>query len=151
MTHQATPVVAALQREVRVPCDLDTAFRLFTSHIGAWWPLATHGVLGEAASVAFEGDRLVERLGTEVAVWGEVLEHDPPYGFRMTWHPGHGPERATEVSVAFAPDGDDATVVTLTHTGWERLATPEATRENYAGGWTYVLGQFAAGVVRPSV
>jgi uncharacterized protein YndB with AHSA1/START domain len=150
MTEQMIPAVPTLRRGVRVPCDVETAYRLFTAHVGAWWPMATHSVFGEPASVAFEGDQLVERLGTERTVWGEIVEQDPPHGFRMTWHPGRGPDEATEVAVTFVAD-DDATVVTLTHSGWERRAEAAATREHYAEGWTYVLGQFAAAVVRPAV
>ena len=122
-------------------CDTDTAFELFTAHLGAWWPVGTHSVCGAQGSVAFEDGVVVERLGARHAVWGTVLSWDRPGGFSMTWHPGQGPERATEVSVAFEPDGD-GTLVTLTHTGWERLAEPEATREEYNSGWPHVLAGF---------
>ena len=47
--------VAPVRREIRVACDVDTAFELFTAHIGTWWPLGTHSVFGARASVAFEG------------------------------------------------------------------------------------------------
>jgi uncharacterized protein YciI len=133
--------VAPIRREVRVGCDAETAFELFTAHLAAWWPMAEHSVYGARASVAFEDGRVVERLGSEHAVWGTVLEWDRPDGFSMTWHPGQGPERATEVAVSFQADGDD-TVVTLTHTGWERLAEPEAAREEYNSGWPHVLAGF---------
>ena len=59
-----------LRREVRVGCDVDTAFELFTAHITAWWPLGRHSVFGAGASVAFEDGVLVERLGSRSAVWG---------------------------------------------------------------------------------
>jgi hypothetical protein len=135
--------VPPIVREVRVTCDQATTFALFTSHIGAWWPLATHSVHGPDASVAFEGDRLVERLGSQVAVWGHVLAEDPPRSFRMTWHPGSNPADATEVGVEFLPDGD-GTIVRLTHSGWERLAEGAARRERYDSGWVPVLSSFAA-------
>jgi uncharacterized protein YciI len=130
-----------VRREVRVECDPATAFELFTAHIGSWWPLGTHSVHGARASVAFEEDRLVERIGSDSAVWGTVLAWDRPRGFRMTWHPGHGPERPTEVAVSFAEDGA-GTMVTLVHTGWERLANGVEAREEYDHGWPDVLEEF---------
>ena len=133
--------VAPITREVRVGCDVDTAFELFTAHLGAWWPVGTHSVFGARASVAFEDGRVVERLGAKRAVWGTVLSWDRPDGFSMTWHPGQAPDRATEVEVAFAPDGE-GTLVTLTHSGWERLAEPEAARAEYNSGWPHVLAGF---------
>jgi uncharacterized protein YciI len=136
-----TPAIAPVRREIRVACDPDTAFDLFTAHIGAWWPLGTHSVFGSRATVAFEDGVLVERLGRDRAVWGAVLDWNRPTGFRMTWHPGQGPERATEVEVAFAGDGD-GTLVTLTHVGWEHLAEPEAARAEYDRGWPGVLAGF---------
>jgi uncharacterized protein YciI/uncharacterized protein YndB with AHSA1/START domain len=134
--------ITPVRREVRVGCDPATAFELFTAHISAWWPMARHSVFGAPASVAFEDGRLVERLGSEAAVWGTVLDWDRPRGFRITWHPGHGPERATEVAVSFAADGA-GTTVTLVHTGWERLAEPQAARDEYNSGWPGVLAGFA--------
>jgi uncharacterized protein YciI len=133
--------VAPIRREVRVHCDPDTAFELFTAHLGAWWPVGTHSVFGASGSVAFEDGVVVERRGSDQAVWGTVLRWERPGGFAMTWHPGHGPERATEVAVEFAADGD-GTVVTLTHTGWERLAEPEAARAEYDRGWPHVIAGF---------
>lgn len=142
--------VAPLRREVRVRCDADTAFELFTAHLGSWWPLGSHSVFGAEGSVAFEDGVVVERKGSDTAVWGTVLRWDRPTGFAMTWHPGQGAERATEVAVAFAPDGDH-TLVTLTHTGWERLAEPQRVRDEYEQGWPVVLagfeGRLAAGTV----
>ena len=122
-------------------CDVDTAFELFTAHLGAWWPLGSHSVFGAEGSVAFEDGVVVERRGADQAVWGTVLRWDRPGGFAMTWHPGQGPERATEVAVSFESDGD-GTLVTLTHTGWERLAEPEPVRDEYERGWPVVLGGY---------
>ena len=133
--------VAPIRREVRVQCDADTAFELFTAHLGAWWPVGTHSVFGAQGSVAFEDGVVVERLGAQHAVWGTVLAWNRPTGFSMTWHPGQGPERATEVAVSFESDGD-GTLVTLTHSGWERLAEPTAARAEYNGGWPHVLAGF---------
>lgn len=134
--------VAPIIREVSVRTDQDQAFAAFTDRIDAWWPKSTHSVYGVGATVAVEDGKVVERLGDQEAVWGEILDWDPPRGFRMTWHPGHDPDEATEVSVAFVPEGEDVRV-RLTHTGWERRSA-EA-RESYVDGWAHVLGEFAQG------
>ncbi|GAA2166192.1 SRPBCC domain-containing protein [Pedococcus bigeumensis] len=145
MTTETTPStghpIAPVRREVRVRCDADTAFELFTAHLGAWWPLGTHSVFGAEGSVAFEDGALVERRGSDTAVWGTVLHWERPVGFAMTWHPGQGPERATEVTVEFTQDGA-GTLVTLTHTGWERLAEPQQARDEYDHGWPVVLSGY---------
>ena len=35
----------------------ERTFALFTDHIGAWWPLATHGLFGTQGTVGFEDGR----------------------------------------------------------------------------------------------
>jgi Activator of Hsp90 ATPase homolog 1-like protein len=143
--HHAQPPagsVAPIVREVLVRTDLETAFDLFTERIGSWWPLATHSVFGEHATVAFQDGRLVERAGRSDSTWGEVLAWDPPNGFRITWHPGHGNDQATEVEVRFAAE-DDQVRVSLVHIGWERRADVDA-RASYETGWIVVLDRYAA-------
>jgi hypothetical protein len=139
-SHSTAPLV----REVIVRTDVETAFRLFTDRISDWWPLATHSVFGEHATVAFEDGRLVERAGTTSTTWGEVLAWDPPRGFRTTWHPGHDADEATEVAVAFT-EQDGETLVRLTHTGWERQARGDV-RASYERGWVLVLERYAGAV-----
>lgn len=139
-SHSTAPLV----REVIVRADAATAFRLFTEGIAAWWPMATHSVFGEHATVAFEDGRLVERAGATSTTWGEVLAWDPPLGFRITWHPGRDADEATEVAVAFT-EQDGETLVRLTHTGWERRARGDV-RASYASGWVLVLERYAGAV-----
>lgn len=143
-TRQLAPV----RRSVRVAAPVETAFALFTAHIGAWWPCGQgHSVYGKDAMVAFEGDLLVERHQGESSVWAEVLGWDPPTGFRLNWHPGSDAARATQVDVSFTPE-DGGTLVALVHTGWERTAAPVEMRSNYDVGWGYVLGWYDAIVGR---
>jgi uncharacterized protein YciI len=134
--------LAPIRREILVATLPDRAFALFTSHIGRWWPLREFSVFGADALVAFEGDRLVERSGSEVSVWAEVLEWDPPRTLRLRWHPGRDATRATDVSVTFAAH-DDGTMVTLVHDGWERVEDPAAAADEYGRGWPAVLRTFA--------
>ncbi|GAB3812321.1 hypothetical protein GCM10028820_05050 [Tessaracoccus terricola] len=137
MSASTEPIV----HEVHVPCSQEAAHRYFTAHLGSWWPLESHGEFGEEATVAFEGDEVVERLGREVSVWGEVLEHHPPSTLTFTWHPTRGADEATRITVTFTPDGD-GTLVRLVHSGWDQIPDGAARREPYVSGWLMVLGRY---------
>lgn len=87
MSDIAVPT-APVRKSVMVPIAPERAFELFTIEIGAWWPRATHSVGLEHARClscgTSVGDELVETLndGT-TAVWGTVLESDPPHFDRL--------------------------------------------------------------------
>lgn len=132
---------APIRREVLVAAPPETAFALFTAHVGSWWPLADHSVFGAGGTVAFEGNELVERLGSQHSVWAEVIGFDPPTSLTLSWHAGHDASRATELTVRFTGQ-DGATLVSLEHRGWHRLADPEAARAEYDQGWPVVLEVF---------
>jgi uncharacterized protein YndB with AHSA1/START domain len=141
-----------IRKEIFVDASPETAFRVFTEQIAAWWPLDRYGLfIEDAESVTFEdhdGWRLVERAkdGRE-AVWGEVLEYEFSSRLRMTWHPGRTTEdMPTEIEVTFVADGD-GTLVVLEHSGWEKIADEKiaATRRaNYDAGWSEVLETYQA-------
>ncbi|HEY1487912.1 MAG TPA: SRPBCC domain-containing protein, partial [Micromonosporaceae bacterium] len=130
-----------VRRQIVVPVAPEVAFAAFTADIGAWWPLASHSVHGAKSSVAFIDGDLVEESPDGREVWGSVLEWTPPQRLRMTWHAGSTVDRATEVSVRFDEAGT-GTLVTLEHSGWERLADPTGSRSSYATGWIAVLHGF---------
>jgi uncharacterized protein YndB with AHSA1/START domain len=128
-----------ITKEIRVDASPETAFRVFTEEIGAWWPLDRHSVLDGVQTVVFENDRIVERAadGRE-SVWGEVLELEVAARLRFTWHPGRDDD-PTEVEISFVADGD-GTLVTLVHSGWERVTEERrAGRVDYDNGWPGVL------------
>jgi uncharacterized protein YndB with AHSA1/START domain/uncharacterized protein YciI len=142
MTTQLPPI----RRQVIVPGTVETAFTVFTDEIGQWWPLGdAFSVYGEGTTVAFRDGRVVERgpAGDE-ALWGTVLDWQPPHRLRMTWHPSSDAATATEVEVSFAAVTDGQTLVTLEHRGWERLANGVAARTQYSQGWPLVLGGYVA-------
>ena len=130
-----------VRREVLVNASPDRAFDLFTGRIGDWWPLARHSVFGEG-TVSFEGPLLVERFGEQQSVWGEVTAWTPPGEVGFTWHPGYDVENATDVRVTFEARGEQ-TLVTLVHTGWERMSDPDASADEYRNGWPAVLAGYA--------
>ena len=138
-------VLPPINRQVVVPVPPPSAFDAFTSKIGTWWPVAGHSVHGPGAAPAFRDGTLVEITpdGAE-HLWGTVLDWEPPRSFRMTWHPGRPPSPNSVVQVTFAPVGDEATLVTVTHSGWESLDA----RTDYRNGWPTVLGALG-GLFRP--
>ena len=143
------PAVPPILRSAQVDRGVEDAFDVFTRLIGAWWPLATHGVFGDhSGGISFEDGRLVERaVDGRVSVWGEVLAWEPPHRILFTWHPGRDEDDASEVEVRFARDGV-GTRVELEHRGWEAFgesAMPR--RRGYVGpgAWGHVLDHFADG------
>ena len=144
----AKPAVKPIRREITVVAPVETAFAMFTAHIGRWWPLATYSVNGAGSLVAFEGDRLVERWGTEHSVWAEVISWDPPTGFRLSWHPGSSSDTATDIEITFTEHAE-GTLVTLVHSGWERTQAPVKAMASYSQGWMSVLGEYGSSLAGP--
>jgi uncharacterized protein YciI len=132
-----------IHRQVVVPVGPAEAFEAFTDRIGSWWPVDRFSVHGPSATAAFRDGLLVETGpdGAE-AIWGKVLDWQPPRSFRMTWHPGRDAATASTVEVTFAPVADTATLVTVTHSGWETLEA----RTEYQNGWPVVMSSLAASI-----
>lgn len=133
----------------RAPAD---AFRLFTSGMGTWWPLDTHGRSDEfdgakTERLVFEdreGGRIYEVLTNGVeADWGVVTTWDPPSRVVLDWNPSPDDRPYTEVEVTFTPTTEGTTRVDLHHRHWERLGEEAgaAYRANYEPGWTYVFDE----------
>jgi uncharacterized protein YndB with AHSA1/START domain len=143
--------VPPLRREILVDADRALAFAVFTQRIGAWWPVGSHSVHGEGGTVAFDrlevGGRIVESMaGADDAVWGTITRWEPDAVVGFTWHPGHGAERASQVTVSFE-DQDGKTLVRLEHTGWEVFGDQaQGARDEYDHGWPVVLDRYAAAV-----
>ena len=142
-----TTDLTALVKTTAVPQAPADAFRLFTAGFDRWWPRRTHSVGGErSAAVAFPaavGEQIVETLddGT-TAAWGTVTLWEPPGAVEFTWHPGTSPGQATSVRVTFEASGA-GTLVTLTHSGWDRRADGHCARGEYDIGWDRVLAVYA--------
>jgi uncharacterized protein YndB with AHSA1/START domain len=140
-----TTTTEPITKEIHVDASPETAFAVFTERIGDWWPLERYSVFERETTVAFEGDRIVERSGDKTSVWGEVLAFQVGGRVRFTWHPGReDDDQPTEVEVTFAADGG-GTLVTLVHSGWERLSEERLSgRDDYDKGWPLVLERYAA-------
>ena len=139
--------MAPVLKSVTIPIAPARAFELFTSQIGTWWPLATHSVgLERARGVSCGtsvGDELVETLhdGT-TAVWGSVLESEPPHVIVLSWHPGRSADDATRLELTFTSSEDGGTIVKLAHSEWERWTDGEARAGGYNEGWDVVLADY---------
>lgn len=135
----------------------DTAFRVFTAEMTRWWPLATHHIgATDAARVVIEprvgGSWYEEGVDGGRCPWGRVLAWEPPARLVLTWEIS-ADWRAdaaigTEVEVRFtAVDG--GTRVELEHRKLEAFGEAAETMRGVfdsEGGWTGLLGAFAAAV-----
>ena len=134
--------VPPIRREILVDADPATAFAVFTERISQWWPLEDLSVYGPGGTVGFADGQIVEQSASgDAAVWGTVYLWEPGAALAFSWHPGGPPDQATHVEVTFTHT-DAQTLVTLTHTGWERFADPAETRAEYEQGWPVVLGTY---------
>jgi uncharacterized protein YndB with AHSA1/START domain len=74
-----------------------------------------------------------------MAVVAEVVAVDPPRGLRLAWR-WEGDDHGTDVSVGLEPAADDATRVTVTHTGFPTASE----RDEHIQGWTDCLDRLIA-------
>ena len=136
-----------IRKTVTVPLSQKAAFKLFTKGMGTWWPAMTHSVAASAAASAGMDDRvggeIYEQTDDGRVTWGTITAWDDPEGFSSTWHPGYGPELATQLTVRFIAEGPSTTRVELEHRGWEvHGADAEDRFQGYFVGWDPVLSRF---------
>jgi uncharacterized protein YndB with AHSA1/START domain len=157
-------MIDPIRRSITVRLTPAEAFRLFTSEMGSWWPLDSHGRADEETGekterLVFEereGGRIYEVFSSGAAAdWAVVTTWAPPERLVLDWNPSSEDRPCTEVEVTFTPAGEGATRVDLVHRGWERLGEEAGRRfrANYDTGWAYVFDErFAAGTptARPS-
>lgn len=154
MTGQATGI--AVRHTMTVPLDPQSAFDLFTTGIGTWWPAQTDHHLSDVPATAMmeghEGGRLYERdeRGREYD-WGRVRVWDAPGRLLLGWHLtpewefDEDPEMATEIEVTFEQAGDGRTRVSFEHRGFEVHGQAGLELRDSLGaedGWFEVLGRY---------
>jgi len=128
-------------KSVLLPLAPVAAFRLFTEKIGAWWPADRRHTEDPASEIfLLESGRFFERArdGREVEL-GRVRSWDLPNRIVLDFFIATGPDKPTEVEIAFAAQGG-GTQVTVVHRPKPASAplwTERAPR--YARSWDVVL------------
>jgi uncharacterized protein YndB with AHSA1/START domain len=104
-----------LLKSVLLPCGQQRAFALFTEHIHEWWPPERKHIKGADSVVLLTQEHFRERAvdGRQVEL-GRVREWSPPARIVLDFYPGTDAGHPTDVTIAFAPEGD-GTRVTVTH------------------------------------
>ena len=145
----------SIRRVVAVQAPVETAWRVFTGKMGAWWPLAIYKIgKANAVDAVIEpraGGRWYER-GDDGSTcdWGRVLVWEPPSRLLLTWDVGadwqYDPALNTEIEVRFIPDGANRTRVEFEHRRLDRYgARRDEMRRIYdtEGDWGRLLQAFA--------
>lgn len=139
--------MAPIRKTIEVKKPVADAFRIFTEEIHAWWPLAQYSInRDEARHCVIEGRKggqvYEEDTKGRKAIWGTVLEWDPPHCLVFSWHPGRTMETAQEVELRFRETGS-GTRLDLEHRGWDLLGDEAIkARGSYDTGWDAVLDQY---------
>jgi len=126
---------------VRVDVPAHDAFRIFTEEIDRWWRRGAKfrhagARKGIVAIEPREGGRVFESVDGDppfVIEIGVVQAWDPPRRLAFSWrNASFAPGEWTLVEVDFAPQRD-ATLVTVTHSGWAKLRDDHPARHGLAG------------------
>jgi hypothetical protein len=132
-------------KSVVLPLAPAATFELFTRRIGAWWPAGARHTEDPASEIfLLESAGFYERArdGREVEL-GFVRSWDRPNRIVLDFFIATGPEKPTEVEIAFVAQGP-GTQVTVTHrptAASEPRWTEWAPR--YERAWGYVLAAFS--------
>jgi hypothetical protein len=140
-----------IDKSVVLPCGPERAFALFTGEISRWWPAERRHTDDPASRITLDAAGLfVEEAadGTTVPL-GRVRAWEPPARLLLDFYPGTGPERPTEVEVAFEPE-EGGTRVRIRH---RPTAASAGVFEERAGSfvrsWDLLLPALRAHVAAP--
>jgi len=142
--------LTTIKKEVVVQASQDTAFKVFTEKMDAWWPKTHHvGKCPMVESVLEQkpGGRWYSRHedGSEVNV-GHILTWDPFRQVILAWQIDgnfqYVPELITEVAVDFIPDGPKTTRVILEHRDLQKLMGGAKVVESMDEGWGMIMNLY---------
>ena len=129
--------------ERRVPRELHEAFNGFTEYVHLWWP-EEHTQFGEGTHPEFESDALTETgPAGESAVWATVAKRVQDSQLLLGWMVRHSPQTPTSVQISFSSADGTSTLVTLTHSGFNMVADPVKTQDEFSVFWPQVLDRYA--------
>jgi uncharacterized protein YndB with AHSA1/START domain len=145
----------SVRKSLTVDAPQSVAWRVFTTQMGAWWPLA-HYKIGKAEAVdavmePHVGGRWYERgADGSTCDWGSVLTWEPYSKLVLSWDITadwqYDPELKTEIEVRFVVAGDNRTRVELEHRRLDRYGERrEEMRRIFdsEGDWGRLLAAFA--------
>ena len=148
----------SVRKTITVDAPQALAFDVFTTQMSTWWPLETHHIGAAPAEMAVmephTGGRWYEQ-GSDgtTCEWGRVLEWDPPHRVVLLWAISsewvHDPAITSEVEVRFVEEAPNRTRVELEHRNLDTFGNKAETMSaifDSEGGWTGLLGSFAAAV-----
>lgn len=129
--------------ERSVPRELHEAFNGFTEYIHLWWP-EEFTEFGEGTHPEFESGALTETGPEgESAVWATVARRVQDAELVLDWVARHSPQTPTEVQIRFTAVDEATTLVILSHSGFDAVAEPVQTHEDFSAVWPQVLDRYA--------
>lgn len=145
----------SVRKMMIVEAPLNVCWRVFTTRMGTWWPLA-HYTIGSSPAVdaviePHVGGRWYERgQDGSTCEWGSVLAWEPPSRLVLTWDIGadwkYDPSLKTEIEVRFTPDGERRTRVELEHRNLDRYGVHRDRMRavfDKEGDWGRILAMMA--------
>jgi len=126
----------------RVEVDAETAFRVFTEDVDAWWRrgprfrwhMEHDGVVRFEPGEGGRFLQVVDAGAGDTFEVGRIRVWDPPKRLVFTFRArAFAPDESTEVEVRFEPAGP-ATQVTVEHRGWDTLAADHPVRHGMDAG-----------------
>jgi uncharacterized protein YndB with AHSA1/START domain len=138
----------SIRKELLVSTSQETAFRVFSQQMDAWWPRSHH--VGKTPMVAMvlepkaKGRWYSTHQGGEVCEVGRVESFEPHSRLLLIWQLDgefkFNAELRTEVEVRFVAQGAEQTLVMFEHRDLERLGKSVDSMNN---GWGMILELFA--------
>lgn len=134
---------APIEHTVEVACDAATAFEVFTSGMGEWWPGAytpDPDTFGTVVVEPWVGGRVSMRMrdGAEYP-FGEVTDWSPGERYAQTWTLAQPADHPSTLTVTFR-DEPDGCLVRLEHGGW---GGGNAEYRSKFGDWPVILRRYA--------
>ena len=162
MTQQSSSADPnSVSKSLSVEAPQAVAWRVFTTRMGTWWPLAYYKIgKTNAVDAIIEprvGGRWYER-GDDGSTcnWGSVLAWEPHSRLVLTWDITadwqYDPELKTEVEVRFIAEGENRTRVELEHRRLDRYgARRDEMRSIFDSprGWGQILEPFVRAATKP--
>lgn len=137
----------SIKKELVVEASQETAFRVFTEQMDAWWPKSHH--IGKTPMVhsIIEGRTegrwySTHEDGSEANV-GKVLVWDPYGRLVLVWQVNgnfqHEPDLHSEVEVLFLAEGPTTTRIKFEHRDLEKLRGGAKVIDDMNQGWGFIL------------